>query len=452
MIQNELAGYEGTGRIPQSTEAEQSVLGGLLLVPDAFDRIDWLPASAFFRADHRLIYGAIRGLIEAGKPVDTLLVAEELKRRGQLEDVGGQAYLGNLATSIPSAANIARYAEIVRDRAILRQVQAHAADIQAKAAEPGVNPRELAEEAEAAFLQILDTRQEGDVVPFSVAVAEAVDARDAPQGNVIATGFDHLDKMLSGRGLKPGQLVIVAARTSMGKSALVFNVAEHAAGSHTVAVFTLEMTRREFADRALAYHEGLIGRNGAVMRLLELPIYVDDTPAATVGHVRLRCRRIKRKHGLGLIVVDYLQLMRGTGENRTQEIGSISRGLKALAKELQVPVIAVAQINRGVEQRTDKRPLLADLRESGDIEADADVVMMLYRDDAYSSDSPTKGLAEVIIRKQRNGRTGTAWLTFDAERTRFHNYEGEIPQRRAPRRTGTVSAVDFKSAASGERD
>lgn len=437
---------------PQSIEAEQNVIGGLLLAPQAIDQIDFLEARHFYAEAHRLSFVCIRTMVEAGKPVDTMLLADALQARGELAAVGGQAYLGSLAINTPSAANIRCYAEIVRDRAILRELQTKALTVLDQAATPGADPRELAEQAEASFLQILDTRQGSDMVPLSVAVGEAVDAREAAQHDVIATGFEHLDKMLAGGGFKPGQLVIVAARVSMGKSALAFNIAEHAAHAHTVAVFTLEMTRREFADRALAYHESLIGRDGGVMRLLDLRIHIDDTPAVTVGHIRLRCRRIKRKHGLGLIVVDYLQLMRGTGENRTQEIGSISRGLKALAKELDVPVIAVAQINRAVENRQDKHPLLSDLRESGDIEADADVVMMIYRDDVYSSESPMKGLAEIIIRKQRNGPTGTVWLTFDAEHTRFHNYGGEVPQLRAPGlRTRAPTGFDYKSAQAGDK-
>jgi replicative DNA helicase len=429
---------------PQAIESEQSVLGALLLDPNSYDRIEWLPAEAFYRADHKAIYASIVSMVEAGRPVDALLVGDELRSKGQ--ELG--SYLGDLGANTPGSANIKRHAELVHERYLLRSVMGAAAEITSKAATHGVNPRALAEEAEASFLNILDTRKGGDEVSFARAIAEAMQAREAPEQSVIPTGFVNLDRMLKGGGLKPGQLVIVAGRSSMGKSALAQNIAEHC--RKTVAYFTLEMTRAEVAERSIKYHESLVGIDEAVKRASAFPMLIDETPAITLGHLRLRARRIRRKHGLGLVVVDYLQLMKGDGENRTQEIGSLSRGLKAVAKEMQVPVIAVAQINRGVEQRNDKRPMLSDLRESGDIENDADIVLMVYRDDYYNPDSPAKGLAEVIVRKQRNGPVGTCAMRFNGETTRFHAYDGEIPKAAEQAKSGKVVMRDFKSRAAGE--
>ena len=433
---------------PQAVEAEASLLGALLLDPGAYDRIDWLPETAFYRSAHRLIYSAITGLIEAGRGVDALLVSEELKRRGELKECGGSEYLGELGANTPGSASIKSYAELVAQKAMLRAVQATASEMWEKAQAPACDPKALAEEAESAFLEILEDKRAGEEVAFGRAVLEAIDARDI-ESKTIPTGYGRLDSMLKG-GLRQGQLVVIAGRPGMGKSALAQNIAEHVGRNGTVAYFTLEMSRAEMGERALLWQETLSNTSQAAAHLQEVKIRVDESPAISISHVRLRARRVKRRHGLSLIVVDYLQLMSGKGENRTQEIGSISRGLKAIAKELHVPIIACTQLNRSVEARQDKRPLLSDLRESGDVEQDADVVMMLYRDDYYSEDSLAKGLAECIVRKHRNGPVGTIPLIFRGEVARFLSYEGDLPRPQKPLRSGTVVSPDFKSRAAGE--
>jgi replicative DNA helicase len=434
---------------PQAIESEQSILGALLLDPGAYDRIEWLPEAAFFTAGHRMIYGAIVSLIEAGRGVDALLVGDTLAARKQLEDAGGREYLGELGANTPGSSNIKRHAELVHERYLLRSVMAAAMTITDKAQAPGVDPKALAEEAEATFLSILDTKKGGEEVSFAAIIAEAIEARENPQKTIVPTSFPNLDRSLNG-GMKGGQLLIVAARPGMGKSAFVQNVAENVAKHKHVAYFSLEMNGQEIGERSLKYHERVDGQDAAALRLMKLPISVDLTPAVSLGHIRLRTRRIRRRHGLGLIVVDYLQLMTGKGENRTQEIGSLSRGLKALAKEMNVPVIAGCQLNRGVEARADNRPLLSDLREAGDIEQDADVVLMIYRDDYYNADSPAAGLAEILIKKQRNGPQGMVPMRFDQATTRFHSYEGPMPQAPQPARSGRVVAHDFKSRAAGD--
>lgn len=433
---------------PQSVEAEQNVLGGILLNNHAYERIDWLLPGHFYRGDHRMIYAAMEGLLQAGKSCDVFLLADALKARGELDQCGGQQYLGALAANTPSAANIVRYAEIVRERFRLRELIAKGTEIASAGYERGADPVAIAEQAEAAFLGLLEASGAPEMVSFARAVGDAIDARDAPAETRIRTGYPRLDTMLRG-GLLPGQLIVIAGRSSMGKSALTWNIAEHVAAHRMVAGFTLEMSAAELAERSLKHHEDEIGMAGALAYLRGLTMQVDETPGVSVGHVRLRCRRLQRKHGLGLVVVDYLQLMSARGENRTQEIGSISRGLKALAKELRVPVIAVAQINRGPESRQDKRPMLSDMREGGDIENDADIAIVLYRDDYYDPASEARGYAEVIIRKQRNGPTGMVPMIFDGERTRFIHYDGEIPRAVGPGPKG-ASVFDFKNKQAGE--
>lgn len=434
---------------PHAVESEQAVIGSLLLFPDAIDRVEWLTASMFFRAAHREIYGVIRTLIEANKPVDALIVSERLRAVGKLTECGGGEYLGQLVGTTPSAANLVRHAEIVRDKHRLRSLISHASAVMDEAMSQQLDANAIAEQAEARFMTVLDDRQDSDEVAYSVCVAEAVDRRDMPQQG-ISTGYQRLDRVLKG-GLRPDQLIIIAGRPSMGKSALAFNIAEHIAKTGTVAAFSLEMNRAEIADRSIEWFAHQLGSTSdAVLRLMELKMFVDHTPSITIGHLRLRSRRIKRKHGLSLIVVDYLQLMRGQGENRTQEIGSISRGLKAIAKELHVPVIAVAQINRGAENRTDRRPLLSDLREAGDIEQDADAVLMLYRDDYYNPNSLNAGLAECIVRKNRNGPTATVPLEFRPQYTRFLHTDENLQHTEAAPQIGRVKTVDFKSRSAGE--
>lgn len=453
-VQTPLAESAPLAPIPQATEAEQNILGALLLWPDAYDRIDWLPVSMFFRSDHRAIYATIRALIEAGKPVDSLLVAQALEARGELENAGGRGYLASLAVNTLSAANIEAYARHVRDKAILRELLAHATDIQALAAEPGADPKEIAEEAEAQLFSVLTERDHSEALPFHRTLDATLIQRANPQRG-LSTGYLDLDAIV--KGLRPGELIVIAGRPSMGKSSLAACIAEHVAWDHSVALYSLEMSREEIGERVLSWHERDRGPDEAAGRLLNLQLYIDTPPTLTIGGLRVRLRRQKRKHGLALAVVDYLQLMTGKGETRTQEIGSISRGLKQLAREFEIPIVAVCQINRGVENRQDKRPLLSDLRESGDIEQDSDIVVMVYRDDYYNPDSPAKGTAEVIVRKHRNGRIGTARLTFLPDYARFENYAGGpiefTPPSFTPRRyvagvRGTV--VDIKKKQMGD--
>jgi len=322
---------------PHAPEAEQSVLGALLLHPDAFDRIEFLRPEHFYTQDHKLIFGAIASLIERGKGCDTLLVAHALEAQEKLADAGGYAYLGLLAANTPSAANIRHYAEIVHEHWRLRRLIACCWQLADQAHAPGANARALAQEAEAALLEIEGpTAGITEPVLLKVAVGEAIDAREEP-ARVVPTGFANVDAMLSGGGMKPGQLVIVAGRSSMGKSALAAGIAEHVSRGRTVAYFSLEMSRVELALRPLVHHERLIGTDAAIAHLAQLPLVIDDAGAVTLSHVRLTCRRIRRQHGLGLIVIDYLQLMTGHGENRTQEIGSPSRGLPARRTPSPVP-------------------------------------------------------------------------------------------------------------------
>lgn len=429
-------------QVPHSIEAEQNVLGSLLLWPDAYDRIDFLRAEMFYRLEHRKMFEIISTSIERGHSIDPVLLCD---RAPDLE----RSYVTSLAINTHSPGNIGRHAEIVRDKSRLRDIITAAIQAQSDAYR-GLDVREIAEKAEASFLSALEDRGGNDVT-FEQAVKRAVDERDSPK-LVTSTGLLNIDRMLKGGGLKPGHLVIIAGRPSMGKSALAWNIAERVSRNQYVAGFSLEMDASEIADRAIEYHAGLMNRDAAVMHLMDCGMSINDTPAVSLGYIRLRALRVKRKHGLGLIVVDYLQLMECKADSREQEISKISRGLKAIAKELHVPVIAVAQLNRGVEGRTDKRPLLSDLRESGSVEQDADVVLMLYRDDYYNEASLAPGVAEAIVRKQRGGRTGTAFLKFTPETTRFHDYAGPAPMyTAAPEpRTGKVSRIDFKSRGAGE--
>jgi replicative DNA helicase len=438
---------------PHSLEAEQAVLGGLLLDNAAWDKVaDIVSESDFYRADHRLIYRHILRLVEAAKPADVLTVAESLERSAELESAGGQAYLGSLAVNTPSAANIRRYAEIVRDRSISRKLAEVGATIAESAFSPlGRTAQELLDQAEQRVFEIAEHGARGrqgfrEVQHLLTEVVERIDTlynRDDPTAVTgIPTGFTDLDRMTS--GLQPGDLVIVAGRPSMGKTSFALNMAEHVAldVKLPVAVFSMEMSGAQLVTRML----GSVGhinqhhiRTGAleddewrrltetVAKISEAPVYVDESGVLNPTELRSRARRLYRQcggPGLGLIVVDYLQLMEGSGavENRATEISGISRALKALAKELNVPVVALSQLNRGLEQRPNKRPVMSDLRESGAIEQDADLILFIYRDEVYNPDSPDKGIAEIIIGKQRNGPIGTVKLTFLGPYTRFENY------------------------------
>jgi len=435
---------------PHSIEAESSVLGGLLLDNGAWDRVgDLLTDGDFYRFEHRLIYAAIGALVNATKPADVITVYEQLQNLGKAEEVGGLAYLPSLAQYVPSASNIRRYAEIVRERSILRKLVSASDEISTTAFNPqGKAVDQILDEAEQ---KIFNIGEEGSrmkqgfqgmdslVVQLLDRVQEMADNPNDITG--VPTGFYDLDRMTA--GMQAGDLIILAARPSMGKTALAVNIAEHVALNEglPVAVFSMEMGASQLAVRIV----GSIGRidqghlrtgkltdsewprlTEAIEKLRNISLHIDETPGLTTSELRANSRRLARQCGkLGLIVVDYLQLMSTStamsDENRATAVGEISRGLKMLAKELQCPVIALSQLSRGVESRTDKRPMMSDLRESGAIEQDADVIMFIYRDDYYNKDSKEPGVAEVIISKQRNGPTGTVKLAFMKELTRFES-------------------------------
>lgn len=434
---------------PHSIEAESSVLGGLLLDNAAWDRVgDLLKDADFYRHEHRLIFAACAKLINDSKPADVITVFEELQRLGKAEEVGGLAYLNSLAQYVPSASNIRRYAEIVRERSILRKLVTASDEIATSAFNPsGKAVAKILDEAESKIFKI---GEEGSrmkqgfqgmdslVVDLLDRVQEMADNPNDVTG--VPTGFVDLDRMTS--GLQAGDMVVLAARPSMGKTAFAVNIAEHVALNEglPVAVFSMEMGAAQLAVRIV----GSIGRidqghlrtgkltdeewprlTEAIERLRTISLHIDETPGLTPSELRANARRLARQCGkLGLIVVDYLQLMSGSSsdsDNRATELGEISRGLKMLAKELQCPVIALSQLNRSVEQRTDKRPMMSDLRESGAIEQDADIIMFIYRDDYYNKDSKDPGVAEIIIGKQRNGPTGTVRLAFQKQLTRFES-------------------------------
>ncbi|WP_138518390.1 replicative DNA helicase [Limnobacter alexandrii] len=459
MSENRLTEQEMTGlRVPpHSLESEQSVVGGLLLDNQAWDKIgDVIRAEDFYRYDHRVIFEHIAKLIDGSKPADVITVYESLQSSGKAEDVGGLAYLNTLATNTPSAANIRRYAEIVRDRAVLRRLITISDDIATTALNPqGKDTKTILDEAESKIFKIAEDGARGaggfqDLQPVLSKVVERIDElyhRDSTSDITgISTGFVDLDGKTS--GLQPGDLIIVAGRPSMGKTAFSLNIGEHVAveEGHAVAVFSMEMGATQLAMRLLGsvgrldQHRLRTGRltdedwprlTYAVEKMQNAQLFIDETPALSSMEVRARCRRLARQCGqLGLVIIDYLQLMGSSspGENRATEISEISRSLKGLAKELNCPVIALSQLNRSLEQRPNKRPVMSDLRESGAIEQDADVILFIYRDEVYNPDSPDKGTAEIIIGKQRNGPIGTVRVTFLGMYTKFENYAGMQPE------------------------
>ncbi|MEY2873791.1 MAG: replicative helicase [Pseudomonadota bacterium] len=437
---------------PHSIEAEQSVLGGLLLDNSAWDRAgDLLSDSDFYRFEHRLIYAAISALVNATKPADVITVFEQLQSLGKAEDCGGLVYLNALAQSVPSAANMRRYAEIVRERAVLRKLVAASDEIATTAFNPqGRAVSEILDDAEAKIFRIGEegSRSRQGFQSMDALVVQLIDRvnelheNGAEEVTGVRTGFFDMDRMTA--GLQSGDLIVLAARPSMGKTAFALNIAEHVAVNEglPVVVFSMEMGAAQLALRMVgslgridqqhlrtgALRDDEWGRlSEAVEKLGKVSLFIDESAALTPSELRARARRQARQSGkLGLIVVDYLQLMSGSGgnsdENRATVIGEISRGLKSLAKELQCPVIALSQLNRSVETRTDKRPMMSDLRESGAIEQDADVIMFIYRDEYYTKDACKEpGIAEIIIGKQRNGPTGTVKLTFLKPLTKFDN-------------------------------
>ncbi|OWT70165.1 MULTISPECIES: replicative DNA helicase [unclassified Achromobacter] len=439
---------------PHSIEGEQSVLGGLLLDNAAWDRVaDVLVEEDFYRHDHRLIWQAMAKLIGLSRPADVVTVHEALITNGKSEDAGGIAYLNSLAHNTPSAANIRRYAEIVRERATLRKLVTIADEISSAALNPqGKEARQILDEAESKVFKISQEGQRGaggwhEIQPLLTQVVERIDElyhRDTESDVTgVPTGFTDLDKMTS--GLQGGDLVIVAGRPSMGKTTFSMNIGEQIAIEQglPVAVFSMEMGAVQLAMRMLGsvglldQHRMRTGKltaedwprvTHAVQMMQDAQVYIDETPALTAMEVRARSRRLARQCGqLGLIIIDYMQLMAGSGssENRATEISEISRSLKGLAKELNCPLIALSQLNRSLEQRPNKRPVMSDLRESGAIEQDADLILFIYRDEVYNPDSPDKGTAEIIIGKQRNGPIGTVRLTFQGASTRFLNFSGQ---------------------------
>ena len=433
---------------PHSIEAEQAVLGGVFLDKEAWDKVaERVREEDFYRKDHRIIFRAISQLSDEGMPFDIVTVAEWLENHHLLEDAGGMRNLAALAENTPSASNISSYADIVRKRSILRQLIHATTEINETVFNPqGRSSEQILEFAEQTVFEIAEQENRGrksyqDIKEYLKDALDRVDElfhKDSPITGV-ATGFDDLD--LKTAGLQQSDLIIVAGRPSMGKTAFAINIAEHAAIKEkmSVAVFSMEMPGEQLAMRMMSslgridQHKVRTGKlddddwprlTSAVGILQETRMFIDDTPALTPAELRARCRRISREHGLDLVVVDYLQLMQvaGTSENRATEISEISRSLKAMAKEFNVPVIALSQLNRSLEQRTDKRPVMSDLRESGAIEQDADVILFIYRDEVYDDESPHKGMAEVIIGKQRNGPIGKVKLAFRGQFTRFENY------------------------------
>jgi len=436
---------------PYSLEAEQSVLGAIMLEAQAWDRVcDRVSETDFYQREHQIVFRTLSELVAQDKPLDVVTVAEGLKLRDQLESAGGEAYLFELANNTPGATNVTAYADIVRERSVLRQLIGVANEIAEQAYHPkGMDSVQILDDAEKRVFAIAEQGVKvGGPVNIKNILARTVDRIDTmyhTQGAItgLATGFSDLDDMTS--GLQPADLVIVAGRPSMGKTVLAINIAENAAleCGKPVLIFSLEMPSEAIAMRMLSslgrinQHNLRTGQltdedwnriTSSISMLSKAPIFIDDAPALSPAEVRARARRVAKDQGqLGLIVVDYLQLMQvpGASDNRTLEVSEISRSLKALAKELNVPVLALSQLNRSLEQRADKRPVMSDLRESGSIEQDADLIAFIYRDEVYHEDSPNKGTAEIIIAKQRNGPIGKVRFTFLGQFTRFENYTGD---------------------------
>ena len=443
----------GAATPPHSVEAEQAVIGGLLIDALAWDQIgDLIVADDFYRPDHQLIFAALAELIANGKPADVVTASGQLEGSGRLEAAGGLAYLGTLARDTPTAANVRAYAQIVRERSLLRRLISAGRSITAAAfANDGRAARDLVDEAEQQVFRIAEqsTGRRDGAIKVSALLPRLIDKIDAWHTDPnsmrgLPTGFADFDRKTG--GLRPGDLVIVAGRPSMGKTTLAMNIAEYAAVNpgtrSSVAIFSMEMPAEQLLTRMLSSIGGVplngirsgqisdedwVRVTAATSQLSEAKIFIDESPSLTPTELRARARRVAREHGLDLVVVDYLQLMQvpGTKENRATEIAEISRGLKALAKELQVPVIALSQLNRGVEQRTEKKPVMSDLRESGAIEQDADMILLIYREEVYDKNTPKRGIAEIDLAKHRNGEIGMFMLTFQGQYSRFANYAAD---------------------------
>ena len=451
MAAPKLATIENLKVPPHSIEGEQAVLGGLLLSPRAWDQVaDVVTEADFYREDHRLVFRAIHELNDRGKPCDAVTVTEWFESHGKADQVDGGSYINQLTSSTPSAANVKAYAEIVREKSVLRQLIDVGSEITSGVfASDGRDSQELLEAAERKVFAIAEQgmRAGSDFVSVQETIKEAIEKIQELhefEGEITGTptGFKNFDKLTA--GLQPSDLIIVAGRPAMGKTTLAMNIAEHAAikSDVPVAIFSMEMSSLQLVMRlfsSLGQIDQTRLRTGnlddldwpkltSAMNLLHKShIFIDETPSLSPSELRARARRLKREHDIGLIVVDYIQLMAvpGTKENRATEIAEISRSLKAIAKELHVPVIALSQLNRALEQRPNKRPIMADLRESGSIEQDADLIIFIYRDEVYNEETPEKGKAEIIIGKHRNGPTDTVILTFQGQWLRFVNYAPE---------------------------
>ncbi|ADU95914.1 replicative DNA helicase [Geobacillus sp. G4] len=441
---------------PQSIEAEQAVLGAVFLDPTALTLAsERLIPEDFYRAAHQKIFHAMLRVADKGEPVDLVTVTAELAALEQLEEVGGVSYLSELADSVPTAANVEYYARIVEEKSLLRRLIRTATSI----AQDGYTREDeidvLLDEAERKIMEVSQRKHSGafkNIKDVLVQTYDNIEMLHNRNGDItgIPTGFTELDRMTS--GFQRSDLIIVAARPSVGKTAFALNIAQNVATktNENVAIFSLEMSAQQLVMRMLCAEGNINAQNlrtgkltpedwgkltMAMGSLSNAGIYIDDTPSIRVSDIRAKCRRLKQESGLGMVVIDYLQLIQGSGrnrENRQQEVSEISRSLKALARELEVPVIALSQLSRSVEQRQDKRPMMSDLRESGSIEQDADIVAFLYRDDYYNKDSENKNIIEIIIAKQRNGPVGTVQLAFIKEYNKFVNLERRFDEAQIP--------------------
>ena len=441
---------------PHSIEAEQSVIGGILLDSAALDSVGGLKHTHFYRADHRVLFATLQRMSAENKQIDAVTVAEALDEAGQSESTGGLAYLGELACNTPSASNIGSYAKIVTDRAIERQLLAANADIEGIIRGQG-ETRDKLHRAQSAIMAITEQAQPRQPRLVCEALGSFVNTlsdRESGKARGIPTGFTALDAKLR---VQPGDVVVIAARPSMGKTALALQIATHFAETGTpTGVFSMEMSESQLIDRLVSsigrvvmdsvLSGRMVGDDGdrimaAAGKLQDLPLVIDDQPGLTVHELTAKARTMKRKFGVKALVVDYIGLMSSTQENRVQAIGEISRGVKGLAKELQVPIFLLAQLSRKCEERTDKRPILSDLRDSGDIEQDADAVLMIYRDEYYRPETADKGVAEILIRKNRQGALGLAPLAFIGDNVRFENlaYNWSLTQETQPKRRGGFS-------------
>jgi replicative DNA helicase len=435
---------------PHNLEAEESVLGAILLSDKPLYQLvieDDLVPEDFYREQHRVVYAAMREMYDEGEPIDALTVTERLRQAGRLEEAGGESGVASLGGSVPAAGHLRHYAQIVKENALMRRLLTTTHEIQGSVLRHEAAPRDLVEQAERAMLEVAHDDRQKDFRSIEEVLHDELDKlhRLSVEGTALTgtpSGFKDLDEITG--GFQPGNLIIIAARPSMGKSALVTNIAENAAIDYgkAVALFSLEMSETELAQRFVASQARVKGeelRKGRVAehrwakiveasaRLANAPLFIDDSSDVGMLEIRAKARRLHQQHELGLVIVDYLQLMRPdhTIESRVQQVGEMSRGLKILARELSVPVIALSQLSRAVESRTDKRPILSDLRESGQIEQDADLVAFIYREEYYDKDSEREGIADIIIAKHRNGALGDVELTFAKEYPKFLNYAGD---------------------------